>query len=374
MFMGFEKEPHSVEKISSLIDTILEPKQNERFLFITDYQEKMSEEDKDRRNLVLKWYSAAKVLSAKKKFKLLPLVVYKETLKHNADLPKTAATIDGGHVNDLVSFLGSADIIVTMTKYSASAPIKKAASKSARVVSMPGIREDMEPAMLADYKKIGERAQKLVSILQNAVEIELVFDGAEIPKGTVLFVDVRKSKWFIDSGICKNKGDFINFPSGEVFAAPYEGISEQGRLLLGESKTRGIWPIYSFQDKKVAFLKVEKNKITKVTGDSVEALRIIEDIAKDQNAANIAEVAFGLNEKARDGPDIPILEKEKAGPHIAYGRNDHFSDPFSFSGKVQANVHIDYVYTQNTPITVSAFAIFENGNKVLIAQRGKVVI
>ena len=158
-----------------------------------------------------------------------------------------------------------------------------------------------------------------------------------------------------------------------MFTPPYEGVSPEGRRELGDSQTSGVWPVYSYSDQKVAFLKVEKNRVVRVQGDSEEAARIIDEIAKDGNAANVAELAFGLNESARAGEFVPVLEKEKAGPHLAYGRNDHFGSPLTLAGKVKANVHVDYVYTRDTPITATIFAIFPNGNRMLIAERGKVV-
>ncbi|MEM4634237.1 MAG: hypothetical protein QW275_03725 [Candidatus Anstonellaceae archaeon] len=130
-----------VVKLASLIDTVVAPKQGERMLFLTDFGEKSDDQAKQRMDLVLRWHQASQLLSKEKSFRLLPIVVYKETGKNNSELPKSAETIDGGHVDDLPSLIASCNIAIAMTKYSASAPLKNLASSasSLRAVSMPGV-------------------------------------------------------------------------------------------------------------------------------------------------------------------------------------------------------------------------------------------
>lgn len=364
------------EKIAGLLDAMLEPQLGERLLLLTDYSEgKPDKAEQGRRELVLRWQRAAALLSQKKGFNLLPLVLYMETGRSNADLPKTAATQGGGHVDDLADFAASADIAIAMTKYSATAPLKNIAARTGklRVVSMPGVNAGMEPAMSADYPSIEARGKRLLSVVQPAAGFEVTFDGKQVPHGTKLYIDTRANNWQLDAGACRRPGDFVNFPSGELFTPPYEGATQEGRREFGESQTSGVWPVHSPTDGKVAFLKVEKNTIVRVQGNCEEASRIIEAIAADENAANVAELGLGLNEKARGAADVPILEREKAGPHIAYGRDDHFGSPSSLAGKVKANVHVDCIYTRETPVTATIFAVYPNGKRVLIAERGKVV-
>ncbi|VVB99599.1 Uncharacterised protein [uncultured archaeon] len=362
-------------KIASLINGMLSPKSGERMLFLTDYSSKPSTRAHGRQLLLARWHKAASLLAEQKGFRVLPIVRYAETGKNNADLPRTAVTHDGGHIDSLSELIASSNIVIAMTEYSASAPLKLIASRapSLRVVSMPGVTADMEPAMAADYASIEARGKKLLAIVSSATGFEITFDGAGLPRNTKLFIDTRASNWLLDAGACRSPGDFINFPSGELFTPPYEGVSEAGRRELGDSKTSGVWPVYSPKDGKIAFLHVEKNRITRVQGDSAIAKRIIEDIAQDENNANIAELGLGLNEKARSGAEIPILESEKSGPHIAYGRDDHFGNG-GIVGVVKASVHQDFVYAKDSPITATIYAVYANGNRVLIAERGKIVV
>lgn len=365
-----------IAEIAKLLGTLIAPKKGERLLFLTDYSSKPSVRGHERAELLARWYKAAFSLAGQKGFHLLPIVKYKETGKNNADLPKTAAMHDGGHVDNLAELIASANIVIAMTAYSASAPLRVigANAHSLRIISMPGVNASMEGAMAADYVKMQEKGRKLLAVVQSAVGFELIFDGAGIPRNTKLYIDTRANNWILEAGGCIEPGDFINFPSGELFTPPYEGVSEAGRREFSDSKTSGVWPVYSQADSKVVFLKVEKNRITRVQGDSAEAKRIIEDIAADENNANVAELGLGINDKARSTAEIPILESEKSGPHIAYGRNDHFGTPLTLAGKVRATVHQDYVYSRETQITVTIHAVYANGRRVLIAERGKIVV
>jgi leucyl aminopeptidase (aminopeptidase T) len=365
----------TVEQIASLLQGMLEPRRGERLLFLTDYGSKPSLARHKRAELLSRWHHAALALSEKTGMRVLPVVKYPDTLKQNADLPSSAATQDGGRVDDLPALIASADIVIAMTEHSASAPLKNIAKKSAhlRVVSMPGVLPDMEPAMAADYSRIANRGKRLLAVVEPAVGFEITFDGAGIPRGTRFYADTRASSWALDSGQCLMPGDFINFPSGELFTPLYEAATPEGRSIFGESQTHGILPAYSYSDGKVAFLHIEKNRIVRVQGDCAEAARIIEDIAKDERNANIAELGLGLNDSARAAPGVMVLEAEKAGVHLAYGRSDHFGSPGSHAGKVAASIHRDLVFARGAPINATVHAVYQNGRRLLIAERGKVV-
>ena len=375
-FSIMDAKPMATEHIARLIQNMLSPRRGERMLFITDYGSMPSTGRFSREGLLSRWHAAASLLAEHTGFRVLPLVKYAEALSPNSELPSAAITSDGGRVDNLPDFIASADIVIAMTEHSASAPLKNIAKRAAhlRVVSMPGVTSDMEPAMAADYSRIAERGSRLKSVVEAATGFEVAFDGSGVPRGTKLYLDTRASNWALDAGICRVAGDFINFPSGELFTPLYEGVTPDGRSIYGDSQTKGAWPVYSYKDRKVSILHVDKNRITRVQGDSAEASRIIEDIASDERNANIAELGLGINDAARCAPGVPVLEAEKSGPHIAYGRSDHFGSASSHAGKVMASTHRDIVYTRNTPITATIHAIYQNGNRLLIAEKGKVVV
>lgn len=379
--MAGARRQMGIAEIARLLDTLVSPQKGERLLFLTDYASKPgagAQEEavrQGRQGLLARWHKAAQLLAEKKGFRVLPIVKYPETGRPNTGLPRAASTADGGHVNSLEELIADSNIAIAMNQYSATAPLRNIAARcpKLRIISMPGVTADMEGAMSADHAKMQERGGKLLAVVKAAVGFEIIFDGSGIPRGTKLHIDTRANNWILEAGGCTRAGDFINFPSGELFTPPYEGVSPEGRREFGDSQTSGIWPVYSSVDGRVAFLKVEKNRITRVQGDSAVAKRIIDDIANDENNANVAELGLGINNSARCGAEIPILESEKAGPHIAYGRNDHFGTPLTLAGKVRATVHQDFVYAKDSPIKATIHAVYANGKRALIAERGKIV-
>ncbi|MFA6213830.1 MAG: hypothetical protein WC717_00965 [Candidatus Micrarchaeia archaeon] len=373
--MAADMKPMATEQIARLLQNMLSPRRGERLLFLTDYGARPSAARLARAELLSRWHNAASLLAEHTGFRVLPVVKYPDTPSPNADLPAAAATHDGGRVDDLAAFIASADIVIAMTEHSASAPLKNIAKKAAhlRVVSMPGVTPEMEPAMAADYSRISERGRRLLAVVRPAVGFEATFDGAGVPRGTRLYLDTRASNWLLDAGMCRMAGEFINFPSGELFTPLYEAATAEGRSLYGASQTKGVLPSYSYKDRKVAFLHVEGNMVVRVQGDCSEAGRVIDDIARDERNANIAELGLGMNDAARSAPGVPVLEAEKAGVHIAYGRSDHFGSSSSHAGKVASGTHRDIVFARASPITATIHAVYQNGNRVLIAERGKVV-
>ncbi|MCX8175249.1 MAG: hypothetical protein N3E51_03530 [Candidatus Micrarchaeota archaeon] len=364
-------------RLMGLLEQTARPQKGERVLFLSDYSSGKSSAGRVWRwELVKKWHRAASLLSQRSGFRLLPIVRYQETGRNNAELPKTASTHDGGHVNDLAELVASANVVLAITEYSASAPLRNliARAPSLRAISMPGVSPGMEGAMFADCKAMQERGRRLLAIVSPADGFEIVFDGEGVPRGTRLFIDTRANNWILEAGDCTKPGDFINLPTGELFTPPYEGVSPEGRSRLGESRTEGVLPVHSPSDGRVAFLKIQKNRIVRVQGDCEAAKRIIEDIAQDENNANIAELGIGINPMARSAAGVPVLESEKAGPHIAYGRNDHFGTPLSLAGKVRALLHQDIVYAKDSPIKATIHAVYPSGKRVLVAERGRAVV
>ena len=92
----------------------------------------------------------------------------------------------------------------------------------------------------------------------------------------------------------------------------------------------------------------------------------------DPARANIAEVAFGVNDKAEVTGEV--LEDEKAGFHWAFGRSDHLGgvvgvDYFESPENV---VHQDIVYAKGNPIQVErATIIHPDGRQVVVIDEAE---
>ena len=105
---------------------------NEKITIIYDVPTKSDNDDwKWRRNLAKRW---ADKLNAE-------LISYNATYANNADIPN----ID----------LSNTDIVIALTEFSATAPLKHLAKKHKfRAASMPGFNKKMMPALELDFSLI----------------------------------------------------------------------------------------------------------------------------------------------------------------------------------------------------------------------------
>ncbi|MCX6770383.1 MAG: hypothetical protein NT051_06995 [Candidatus Micrarchaeota archaeon] len=366
----------SEKEIQKMLMQAVGLKKGEKLLFLTDYPDtpETNPVKQDRMELLTRWKLAAEKLSKTAGFIVLPLAKYLEAGRHGADFP-SSGFVGEQEVKNFPAYIASADVVIAMNTFSATVPLKEIgkANNRTRGLSMPTVESSMEPAMCVDYEKMTARGEKLRTIVANAVSFEVEFKGNGVPQGTILRLDTRANAWHLSTGVSIIPGEFTNLPGTELYTPLYEGTSAEARAALGDSKTEGTWAVYSPKDSQVVLLKVKNNKIIEVPGDSIMAQEMRALIRAEPNNANLAELGLGLNSLARSGDDIPILEKEKAGPHIAYGTSSHFGKPGSWAGTVQASVHIDEVYTRTTEITVDIHAVFADGTRILIAKEGKIV-
>jgi len=152
--------------------------------------------------------------------------------------------------------------------------------------------------------------------------------------------------------------DLVLYPGTagyEHFAALY-GIPRESRI-----QTAGL--VAKLKEQNDAFncslngkdpsVPWSANSVVVVEGEGPVADRYAEFFDADPARANIAEVAFGVNDRAEVTGEV--LEDEKAGFHWAYGRSDHLGgvvgiDAFKSPDMV---IHQDIVYAQGNPITVA---------------------
>ena len=104
-----------------------------------------------------------------------------------------------------------------------------------------------------------------------------------------------------------------------------------------------------------------------------QAARLREYFAADPARANIAEVAFGCNDRAVVTGNT--LEDEKAGFHWAYGRSDHLGGTvgvgaFLAPGNV---VHQDIVYAPGSPIQVASAVVVGPAGRSEVIRDGAYV-
>ncbi len=166
----------------------------------------------------------------------------------------------------------------------------------------------------------------------------------------------------------KDGDRLINLPSGETFIVPYEGEFEDV-----PSWTAGTIPVV--EDDEMVLFHLAANTVIVVEGEGPVAERYAAFFEQDPARANVAEVAFGVNDMAEVTGEV--LEDEKAGFHWAFGRSDHLGgvvgvEEFSSPGTV---VHQDIVYAKGNPVQLeSAELIHPDGRRVRVISRGEYLL
>jgi len=321
---------------------------------------------RERREMAAEWREGFDALSREDRFAVLPLLEYPATGIHGGDLP--AEGVLGGDPAEMRAVLLSATLAVFITQYSATAALDEfcRCKEDFRAASLPGLERRMETTALdADYREVARRCRILEEALRGADALTVRFAGG----GTCLF-DLRFRHPEVDDGYLPRfkPGDrVINLPSGETFIVPYEGERS------GEpSRTAGELPVVAGLDRVV--LEVEHNRIVRVRGDGPGAARFREIFDADPARSNIAEVAFGCNDRAVVTGSV--LEDEKAGFHWAYGRSDHLGGTvgvaaFRSPGTV---VHHDIVYAAGNPIQVAEATVHTPRGPETVMRDGRYII
>jgi len=333
--------------VEKLIIDVFNPEPGETVTVVVDLPHGTFAETPEwaqRRAMAERWRQAAQRLGAERGFTVAPLLSFPATGANNADLPNDGTSGDQPVV--LEQALTSSTLVIAMTTFSATAPLANLCERHAdlRAASMPGVVPRMEQtALAADYARVARRCQAIAAEMKQAELLDVVFST-----GHRCWFDLRHRQPEVDDGSLPRgkQGDrVINLPSGETFEVPYEGEREDV-----PSQTAGTIPM--IEDGEPMLLQVAANRIQAVTGSGSQAQRFREFLATDPARTNIAEVAFGVNEKAEVWGNL--LEDEKAGFHWAYGRSEHLggvTSPARFSSPAHV-VHTDVVYARGNPIQV----------------------
>jgi hypothetical protein len=320
----------------------------------------------ERREMAAEWRTAFDALGITGGFSTLPLLTYPATGANGADLPVMGAL--AGRQVEIETVLLHATLAVFITQYSATAALDQYCRRKQdfRAASLPGLERRMEQsALAADYREVARRCQILDAALRGADSLAVRFSTGE----TCNF-DLRHRHPEVDDGYLPRfkPGDrVINLPSGETFIVPYEGERHGD-----PSRTAGNLPVAAGSGHVV--LEVAQNRIVGVHGDGPDATRFRELFAVDPARANIAEVAFGCNDRAVVTGNV--LEDEKAGFHWAYGRSDHLGGTVGVAAfhRMDTVVHQDIVYARGNPIQVTEATAIGSRDSVTIIRDGNYAI
>jgi len=203
-------------------------------------------------------------------------VVYPNVHTNNGDLPERAWVHSGGHLPstdslDPAASIAFADlyathpILIALTKFSATAPLKLAAKQHPiRAATMPGFRADMIPALRLDYAEVNRRVNLLKELLDRAEGADLRFDTPSGPCD--LHLDLRHRTGHASGGLLPKPGVAGNLPSGEAYIVPYEG-----ELTGDPSRSSGVMPV-QFGAEIVRY-RIEGNKALEVISEGPSLVR-----------------------------------------------------------------------------------------------------
>lgn len=311
------------------------------------------------------------------------LVVYENVHTNNGNLPDRAWVLDAGPLPDSSSGLDANDaetmeniyashpILIAITKFSSTAPLKVAAKKySIRAATMPGFGEAMIPALRLDYAEIARRVEIIKELLDRATGADLLFTH---PWGqSKLHLDLRHRPGHASGGLLPTPGTAGNLPSGEAYIVPYEG-----EMRGDPSLSAGELPVQF--GKEIVIYQIVGNRAIKVLSAGPESDREAALLAKEPAYANLAELGLGVLAPFGIVPIGSVLLDEKLGLHIAFGRSEHFGGqvgPSAFTSP-DAVVHVDRVYVPEMQPDIcveSVDLLFEDAPPLLLMRRGNYAI
>lgn len=308
------------------------------------------------------------------------LLLYPNVHTNNGDLPArcwvhpagpvpaSAAELDLAASVAMTEVFDSFPMLLALTKFSSTAPLKMAARKHPmRAATMPGFSAAMIPALRLDYGEVNRRVDILKAHLDRATGADFVFRS---PGGEDrLHLDLRHRTGHASGGLLPKRGVAGNLPSGESYIVPYEGEVEGD-----PSRSEGVLPVQF--GKEVVRYRIERNRAVGVLTRGPESEREAALLAKEPAYANLAELGLGVLAAFGVKPVGSVLLDEKLGLHIAFGRSEHFGGqvgPDAFSSP-EAVVHIDRVYVPETqPDVLPAIVdlVFEGEERLALMRDGE---
>jgi leucyl aminopeptidase (aminopeptidase T) len=201
---------------------------------------------------------------------------------------------------------------------------REAVKAGTRVATMPGILvETMIRCLNADADKVIELTKEIAEKLRTASIVRVVTE-----KGTDILMPMKDRNVLESTGVLRNKGDWGNLPSGEVYLAPWENKST-GKIVIDGSMA-GV----GLLDTPIT-VEVVNGYAENITGGK-EADKLNELLDKSgREARAVAEFGIGTNYKAKLCGEILEDEKVYGTIHIAFGNN------VSMGGNITVASHLD---------------------------------
>ena len=222
-----------------------------------------------------------------------------------------------------------------------------ASKQGVRIGTMPGITTGiMERCFSADPNQIIELNEKLQKLLKATREVKLTSKA-----GTNATFSASGRRIISSTGVLRNIGDSGNVPSGEVYFAPVEGVSNG--ILVCDGSVSGIGLL-----EEPITIEIVDGFATKITGGK-QAKQLADMLGKVGHYAHaVAEFGIGTNPKAKINGLILEDEKVLATVHIAFGNNQ------SMGGNINVPIHIDCV--------IKSPSFFFDGKEIMLDGKLKI--
>jgi len=376
------------DELKNLIQSVFSPQALDKNLaIIIDVPDDIVPDNdawKQRRLLASDWHRKLDSLKKELAFERTDLIYYPNVHSNNANLPATAYFYNGDPEKVNATLLGTHgrgfgfekqlpnyQIILALTEFSATAPLKLLAKKYLfRAATMPGFSADMIPALKLDYEEINRRVFEIKHYLDDAVGMDIDFSTDQGERYHVYF-DLRYRTAHASGGRFPEPGVAGNLPSGESYIVPYEG--EKGE----KSRSAGVLPV-QFDDEIVCY-QIDENIAKKVISQGKYSEQQAQKLREEPAYGNIAEIGFGVLKDFGVQPSGSILLDEKLGLHIAFGRSDHFGGAVGVKdfSSPDSVVHIDRIYIPETQSRIVADKVeltFEDQQKFLLMETGEYTI
>lgn len=240
------------------------------------------------------------------------LFAYQTTGGSNLELPATAMSPNGTTVNLEKDIYSNYDIILCISKYSATAPLTAAAKRfKFRGATMHGVNDViLKTGLAVDYNEVSRETEKLRLGMTHADTVDIDFELNH--RNYHLFIKLGKQEAQKSHGLCHTAGDVVNLPAGEVYFVPEDA--------------KGSFPI-KFDDGTLGLMQVAQGRVDTVTlikgsQDVIDELQLKLD--SDPATGILGELGFGTQVLPYAKADIQD-EKIFGTFHLATGRNDHLN-------------------------------------------------
>ena len=244
-------------------------------------------------------------------------------------------------------------LIATKNSLSHTRARQQASKEGARVVSMPGINDELfeSGGMTADYNALQREISGMGSVFRRKRRVRVT-----TPSGTD--VEFRPgSRWVLeDNGICNRPGQVSNLPAGKVFVLPNEGTMN-GTIVVDGSWEGGLL------EEPVTF-KVENWIVVEASGGELaKEIEGVFELAKSGLRGSkrdvvwtVAEFGIGMNPKALEIVGNKLeAQVVRGSAYFGFGDNTHLG------GSARVGFHLRGVI-RDPNVTLEETTLISEGN------------